>query len=233
MSRKSTSGRRIDHTNIESSRFESNRSHFLPCLLDVSHVANFRWFGSPSYRTEQHLIYFAEIIPFSCSLFKNEERPCCVILMRQDFWSAGSTLAKTVVFNRADALRTRKVCYVIVSCDYFPVSPIYFHEDDSCRTDNTLDIFPFSCTRFKNEEGLCLSCCLHQAHFRSAQSHFRLVGPLNRDLISGESRIVNYLRRIDSVWVYWTYLQEKRDPGLVWLHVSWTIIILRRGPWSL
>ena len=27
--------------------------------------------------------------------------------------------------------------------------------------------------------------------------------------------------------------QEKRDPGLVWLHVSWTIIILRRGPWSL
>ena len=79
------------------------------------------------------------------------------------------------------------------------VSPIYFHEDDSCRTDNTLDIFPFSCTRFKNEEGLCLSCCLQQAHFR-------LVGPLNRDLISGESRIVNYLRRIDSVWVYWTYL---------------------------
>ena len=41
-----------------------------------------------------------------------------------------------------------------------------------------------------------------------AQSHFRLVGPLNRDLISGESRIVNYLRRIDSVWVYWTYLDE-------------------------
>ena len=67
-------------------------------------------------------------------------------------------------------------------------------------------MFPFSCTRFKNEEGLCLSCCLQQAHFRSAQSHFRLVGPLNRDLISGESRIVNYLRRIDSVWVYWTYL---------------------------
>ena len=39
-----------------------------------------------------------------------------------------------------------------------------------------------------------------------AQPHFRLVGPRNRDLISGESRMVNHLRRIDSVWVYWTYL---------------------------
>ena len=102
---------------------------------------------------------------------------------------------KTVV-----AFRTRKIRVVSLShVTTFQVSPVDFYKDGSCQTEHTLDIFPFSCTRFKNEEGLCLCCCLTQSHFRSR-------GPLNRDLISGESRIVNYLRRIDSVWVYWTYL---------------------------
>ena len=49
-------------------------------------------------------------------------------------------------------------------------------------------------------------CVVVLRNHTSAQPHFRLFGPQNRDLISGESRIVNYLTRIDSVWVYWTYL---------------------------
>ena len=76
----------------------------------------------------------------------------------------------------------------------FPVSPIDVYEDGLCRTDHTLDIFPFSCTRFMNEEASCCVVVLRNRTSGLAQPLFRLVGPLNRDL--------NYLRRIDSVWVY-------------------------------
>ena len=42
-----------------------------------------------------------------------------------------------------------------------PVSRIDFHEDGLCQTEHTLDIFLFSYTCFKNEEGSCyvvISC---------------------------------------------------------------------------
>ena len=59
------------------------------------------------------------------------------------------------------------LCPALSHVTTFQVSPVDFYEDGSCQTEHTLDIFPFSCTRFKNEEGLCLCCCLTQSHFRS------------------------------------------------------------------
>ena len=102
---------------------------------------------------------------------------------------------KKLIFEVHTTLRMRKVYVMSLShATTFPVSSIDFYEDGLCRTDHTLDIFPFLCTWFKNEEALCCFVILRNRTFGLAQPLFRLVGPLNRDL--------NYLRRIDSVWVY-------------------------------